>query len=270
MPRRFINKQERNRSYMKRGQLFHKKKILVPTLTLVMMMFAFGIGPATPQEVLAATTDTYIEMTVDVPEVSISQHSVPTVQATNQTDRWQGSGDSWKLLNESRNGYVTNSWFQDLDSSWYMLGSDGTMYSGLVTDQSTGKSYLLNTNHDGTYGRMLTQNGTYTVNGKSVYLTFNQAHDGSYGAILTGLSEARSSGVNEVSLPSIPTDSQSQPNVDNNGNGAVNQPGTDAPAPPSTEGGNNISDWEAEYNKYFSRPEGTIGGGDGDSNLQAN
>lgn len=129
---------------------------------------------------------------------------------TSQTDRWEGTGDSWKLLNESRNGYVVNSWFQDLDGSWYMLGSDGQMFSGLVTDQSTGKSYLLNTNHDGTYGRMLTTNGTYTVNGKSVYLTFNQAHDGSYGAILSGLSEARSSGVAEVTLPSIPTDSSSE------------------------------------------------------------
>ena len=62
---------------MKSGQRFTKKKLLIPTLTLVMMMFAFGIGPATPQEVLAATTDTHIEMTVEMPEVSISQHSAP-------------------------------------------------------------------------------------------------------------------------------------------------------------------------------------------------
>lgn len=136
-----------------------------------------------------------------------------TTGIISQTDRWQGSGDSWKLLNESRTGYVTNSWFQDLDGSWYMLSQDGTMYSGLVTDQSTGKSYLLNTNHDGTYGRMLTQNGTYTVNGKSVYLTFDQTHNGTFGAILTGLSEARSTGISEVALPSIPTESttSSQP-----------------------------------------------------------
>lgn len=205
MPRKFINRQELSGSYMRSGQKFTKKKILIPTLTLVMMMFAFGIGPATPQEVLAATTDTYIEMTVDVP--SISKHETNIVKSSNQTDRWQGSGDSWKLLNESRNGYVTNSWFQDLDSSWYMLGADGTMYSGLVTDQSTGKSYLLNTVHDGTYGRMLHVNGTYTINGKSVYLEFNQQNDGTFGAITSGLSEARGSGVGEVSLPSIPTDS---------------------------------------------------------------
>lgn len=180
-----------------------------------------------------------------------------------QTDRWEGTGDSWKLLNESRNGYVVNSWFQDLDGSWYMLGSDGTMFSGLVTDQSTGKSYLLNTNHDGTYGRMLTTNGTYTVNGKSVYLTFDQSHNGTYGAILSGLSEARSSGAKEVSLPSIPTDSssssyvssvnnnttstpESQPTIDNNNE---NNSGADSEEVPNpkfhfggdlTGGGSNI------------------------------
>lgn len=175
--------------------------------------------------------------------------------ATTQTDRWQGTGDSWKLLNESRTGYVTNSWFQDLDGSWYMLGADGTMYSGLVTDQSTGKSYLLNTNHDGTFGRMLTVNGTYTVNGKSVYLEFNQLHDGSYGAITSGLSEARSSGVNEVSLPSIPTDSATT--------GTVAEQPTQAPStnqPNSSKGGENMTFPE---DSPFMYTPGNVTGGTG-------
>ena len=63
-----------------------------------MMMFAFGIGPASPQEVLAATNEPYIEMTVEMPTLSISKHETNIVKATNQTDRWQGSGDSWKFL----------------------------------------------------------------------------------------------------------------------------------------------------------------------------
>ena len=88
-----------------------------------------------------------------------------------------------------------------------MLGADGIMYSGLVTDQSTGKSYLLNTQHDGTFGRMLTTDGVYNVNGVNVYLTFNQQHDGTFGAITSGLNEVRSSGVRETSLSAIPTDS---------------------------------------------------------------
>ncbi len=82
------------------------------------------------------------------------------------------------------------------------------MFSGLITDQSTGKTYLLNTNHDGTYGRMLTADGTYNINGQNVYLTFNQEHNGTFGCILTGLSEVRSTGVEEKQLQSIPSDSQ--------------------------------------------------------------
>ena len=130
-----------------------------------------------------------------------------TQQSIQQSDRWEGTGDTWRVRNANGNGYLTNSWFQDLDGSWYMLGADGIMYSGLVTDQSTGKSYLLNTQHDGTFGRMLTTDGVYNVNGVNVYLTFNQQHDGTFGAITSGLNEARSSGVRETSLASIPADS---------------------------------------------------------------
>lgn len=130
-----------------------------------------------------------------------------TQQSIQQSDRWEGTGDIWRVRNANGNGYLTNSWFQDLDGSWYMLGADGIMYSGLVTDQSTGKSYLLNTQHDGTFGRMLTTDGVYNVNGVNVYLTFNQNHDGTFGAITSGLNEVRSSGVRETSLSAIPTDS---------------------------------------------------------------
>lgn len=130
-----------------------------------------------------------------------------TQQSIQQSDRWEGSGDTWRVRASNGSGYLTNSWFQDLDGSWYMLGADGIMYSGLVTDQSTGKSYLLNTQHDGTFGRMLTTDGVYNVNGTNVYLTFNQNHDGTFGAITSGLNEVRSSGVRETSLSAIPTDS---------------------------------------------------------------
>lgn len=136
-------------------------------------------------------------------------------QSIAQSDRWEGTGDTWKVRTADNSGYLTNSWLQDTDNSWYMLGSDGVMYSGLITDQSTGKSYLLNTQHDGTYGRMLTVDGVYNVNGSQVYLTFNQAHDGTYGAITSGLAEARGSGVKETRLAAIPTDSSGQPQPEN-------------------------------------------------------
>jgi len=140
--------------------------------------------------------------------------SLPTLSyAANQSERWVGSGERWQV-SDNAGSYIKNCWFQDdVTGHWYLLGGeDGSvMYAGLVTDQSSGKTYLLNTEHDGTYGRMLATNGAYTINGKTIYLEFEQAHNGFYGAILNGLTEVRNSGVAEKNLSSIPTDSMSSP-----------------------------------------------------------
>lgn len=123
-----------------------------------------------------------------------------------QSARWVGSGDRWQV-SDNAGGYLKNQWFQDdVTGHWYLLGAeDGSvMYSGLVTDQSTGKSYLLNTNHDGTFGRMLDIDGVYNINGVDVYLTFDQANNGTHGAILTGLDSVRSTGVYEKQYDQIP------------------------------------------------------------------
>lgn len=156
-----------------------------------------------------------------------------------QSSRWEGQGDVWRVK-DNLGGYLTNSWFQDeLTGHWYMLGADdgSVMYAGLITDQSTGKTYLLNVEHDGTYGRMITADGMVTVNGVSVYMTFNQNHDGSYGAITSGLTEARSTGIGEKGLASIPTASaenntnqeatDTSNNSDNNSSGYYIEPDTD-------------------------------------------
>lgn len=184
-----------------------------------------------------------------------------TQQAVQQSDRWEGTGDTWRVRASNGSGYLTNSWFQDLDGSWYMLGSDGIMYSGLVTDQSTGKSYLLNTQHDGTFGRMLTADGVYNVNGTNVYLTFNQQHDGTFGAITSGLNEVRSSGVRETSLASIPTDSAT--GNTSQGASATSQNQTTDASKPSWYGKtiDQMTDAEVrEYIEYFT------GGDVGDPN----
>lgn len=138
-----------------------------------------------------------------------------------QSTRWVGSGDRWQV-SDNQGGFLKNCWFEDLDGNWYMLGAeDGSvMYAGLVTDNSTGKTYLLNTNHDGTYGRMVTSNGTYNVNGVNVYLEFNQNHDGSFGAIIQGLNEARSTGVTESKRDSIPTENNNSQKTENNNPGS--------------------------------------------------
>lgn len=145
--------------------------------------------------------------------------------ALTQSARWVGSEDTWRVSDGS-GGYLKNFWFQDdVTKDWYLLGAgddNSIMFSGLITDQSTGKTYLLNTNHDGTYGRMLTADGTYNINGKNVYLTFNQSHDGTFGAITSGLSEVRGTGVEEKQLQSIPSDNQQTGNTapSNNQTGA--------------------------------------------------
>lgn len=137
-----------------------------------------------------------------------------------QSTRWVGSGDRWQV-SDNQGGFLKNCWFEDLDGNWYMLGAeDGSvMYAGLVTDNSTNKSYYLNVNHDGTYGRMVTADGVYNINGKDVYLTFNQSHDGTFGAITSGLSEARATGVTESKRDSIPTENS------NPGGGSTWKPG---------------------------------------------
>ena len=156
-----------------------------------------------------------------------------------QSARWVGSGDFWRV-SDNAGGYLKNTWFQDdITGHWYLLGAeDGSvMYAGLVTDQSTGKTYLMNTNHDGTYGRMISTNGVYNINGRSISITFNQNHDGTFGAITSGLQEARSTGVTEKSLSSIPT-------ADN----TTSQTQTSSPSQNNnqTSGGNNTHSSQVE------------------------
>lgn len=201
MPKRLLNK-----SYLKplpKGykRVLKKKTFKVPALTLVMMMLALGFSLSDADVLAYAATNDY----------NVTTMSSQT-QAT-QSARWVGSGDRWQV-SDNQGGFIKDCWFQDdVTHHWYMIGAeDGSvMYSGLVTDKSTGKSYLLNVNHDGTFGRMLTVNGVYNINGIDVYMTFNQEHDGTFGAILSGLNEVRNAGVNERQLDKIPTD--------NNGNG---------------------------------------------------
>lgn len=155
--------------------------------------------------------------------ISIGAITAQAAELT-QSTRWVGSGDRWQV-SDNAGGYLKNTWFQDdVTGHWYLLGAeDGSvMYAGLVTDQSTGKTYLMNVSHDGTFGRMISTNGVYNINGKSISLTFNQNHDGTFGAITSGLSEVRNTGVTEKSLSSIPTaDNTTTPtstNIDSDGN----------------------------------------------------
>ena len=150
--------------------------------------------------------------------------------AQNQSDRWHvDATGTWYLYDATRTSNVTNKWFQDLDSSWYLLApGDGHMYAGLIHDTSTDRWYFCQTEHDGWYGRMAHTDGTYTVNGQVVYLTFNQQHDGTFGAITSGLDTLRGTGVETEEIPGIPTESvDATEDEGNTGNSSGNTSSSD-------------------------------------------
>ncbi len=126
-----------------------------------------------------------------------------------QSSRWySGQDGNWYVRSRDNKGNVENSWFQDLDDSWYLLAPDGHMYAGLIHDTSTGRYYYCQTEHDGFYGRMAVTDGAYTVNGRQVYLRFNQEHDGAFGAITSGLAALQRTGVATVEIEGISSESE--------------------------------------------------------------
>ncbi len=162
-----------------------------------------------------------------------------------QSARWVGSGDRWQV-SDNAGGYLKNTWFQDdVTGHWYLLGAeDGSvMYAGLVTDQSTGCTFLMNVSHDGTFGRMISTNGVYNINGKSISLTFNQNHDGTFGAITSGLSEVRNTGVTEKSLSSIPTADNTTTQTNNNSS-TPNSKNIDSDG--NKTGSSQVDDWSSK------------------------
>ena len=110
-----------------------------------------------------------------------------TCHAANFSSYWYQDGANWKIQDGSGNT-ISNAWVCDnavtanhnTDTNWYLMNTNGVMYEGIIQDQS-GNYYLLNPNHDGTYGMMVTTNG-FTYNG--VTYQFDQNHDGTFGMIL--------------------------------------------------------------------------------------
>ena len=137
-------------------------------------------------------------------------------QTLSQSSRWEGQGDIWRL--KSSNGtYVTNSWVED-GGAWYLLDEQGYMRTNLVYDSITNAYYMLNPNHDGTYGRMLDKAGTYKVNNIDVYMAFNQSHDGTYGKVIEGLENLKATGIKTTTVNGLPSASVGSSTSSNTGN----------------------------------------------------
>ena len=110
-----------------------------------------------------------------------------TCYAADFSSFWYQDGTNWKIQDGSGNT-ISNAWVCDnavttnnnTDTNWYLMDTTGKMYEGIIQDQN-GNYYLLNPEHNGTYGMMVTTNG-FTYNG--VTYQFDQNHDGAYGKIL--------------------------------------------------------------------------------------
>ena len=98
---------------------------------------------------------------------------------------FQDTDGSWKVKDGSGN-IVKNAWLCDDAVSangqnvWYLLDSNGNMItSGLVQDQ-TGNYYSLETNHNGFYGMLRYQSGSYD----GINLSLESSHSGGFAKIL--------------------------------------------------------------------------------------
>ena len=127
--------------------------------------------------------------------ITIAGTMCMTSYATDFSSYWYQDGANWKIQDGSGN-MISNAWVCDnavtvnhnTDTNWYLMNPYGQMYEGIIQDQN-GNCYLLNPNHDGTYGMMVTTNG-FTYNG--VTYQFDQNHDGTFGKILNTSDIARS------------------------------------------------------------------------------
>ena len=88
---------------------------------------------------------------------------------------WFGGGDVWYYL---VNQTPFTGWLAITQEEWYyMQPGTGLMKTGWFNDGAY--VYRLNTNHDGSFGKMLT--GYQVVDGQTYY--FNETHNGAYGAM---------------------------------------------------------------------------------------
>lgn len=101
------------------------------------------------------------------------------------SEYWFQEGNDWKIKDAAGN-LIKDSWVcddknnQNRDSNWYLMNANGIMYEGVINDN--GHYYLLDPNHNGTYGMMISGSSSFTYNG--VTLRLETAHNGYFGEII--------------------------------------------------------------------------------------
>jgi len=161
------------------------KKVLIVS---GMMLALFMVAPMTNNQALNTFTGT------------IEAHAA---ESTFSEFWFQDTDGSWKVKDGSGN-VVKNCWLCDDavasngQNIWYLIDGNGNMISAGLVKDSAGNYYSIETNHNGFYGMMRYQSGTYD----GINLSLESSHSGRFGAILNqdGLSTLQSKyGVKDIS-----------------------------------------------------------------------
>lgn len=93
---------------------------------------------------------------------------------------WSQEGQVWKVK-DSVGNYLLNDWYKDGTGTWYYIGADGVMQTGLI--DVGGHFYYM-----GIDGKMVTTDGVYN----GVSLVFNKdATSPTYGEVVSGAQEMK-------------------------------------------------------------------------------
>ena len=97
---------------------------------------------------------------------------------------WYQTADGIWHVYAANGDTLHDCWFCDdladsTGNTWYLIDSYGNMISGALIQDGSGNYYSLETSHNGRYGALRTESGTYD----GVYVTINNSHDGTYGCI---------------------------------------------------------------------------------------
>ncbi len=133
--------------------------------------------------------------------------SITSTLAATYSPNWYQDIQGWHFRG-TYNAPIRGTWLCDdaisenSNNIWYLLDSEGNLVTdGLIRD-AAGNYYSLETTHNGYYGMLRHQNGTYD----GIYLEFDNAHNGRFGAILNedGIEALRSKyGVVDINITNI-------------------------------------------------------------------
>lgn len=115
--------------------------------------------------------------------------SVFTVCAAEFSEYWYQEGNGNWRIKDGNGKLVTDAWLCDdaVASNgrdiWYLIDANGDMISAGLIQDGTGNYYSLEMRHEGHFGMLRYESGTYTADGLTVSLSLESSHNGSFAAI---------------------------------------------------------------------------------------